>query len=73
MAHPNWLINVVANHNEVSQKEAYDMVEMYMLTEGGMLELGQLAQKWGVEPKKIEEAGLNVLGTVGGYTAGNVE
>ena len=73
MAHPNWLINIVANHEEVSKKEAVDMIEMYMLTEGGMLELGQLAQKWGVEPKKIEEAGLNVLGTVGGYTAGNVE
>ena len=44
-----------------------------MLTEGGMLELGQLCQKWGVEPEKIEEAGLNVLGTIGGYTAGEVE
>ena len=73
MAHPNWLINIVANHEEVSKKEAVDMIEMYMLTEGGMLELGQLAQKWGIEPKKIEEAGLNVLGSVGGYTAGNVE
>ena len=36
-----------------------------------MSELGQLAEKWGIEPKKIEDAGLNVLGTVGGYTAGN--
>ena len=71
MEHPNWLINIVANHEEVSKREAKDMVEMYMLTEGGMLELGQLAQKWGVEPKKIEEAGLNVLGSTGGYTAGN--
>ena len=73
MEHPNWLINIVANHEEVSKKEAVDMIEMYYLSEGGMLELGQLAQKWGVEPKKIEEAGLNVLGAVGGYTAGNVE
>ena len=73
MTHPDWLINIVANHEEVSKQEAYDMIEMYMLTEGGMLELGQLAQKWGVEPEKIEEAGLNVLGSIGGYTAGNVE
>ena len=73
MAHPNWLINVVANHNEVSQKEAYDMVEMYMLTEGGMLELGELCKKWGVEPKKIEKAGLNVLGSIGMYQAGNTK
>ena len=71
MAQPDWLINIVANHEQVSKKEAYDMVEMYMLTEGGMLELGELAQKWGVESKKIEEAGLNVLGSPGGYTAGN--
>ena len=71
MDYPNWLINIVANHEEVSKKEAYEMIGMYMLTEGGMLELGQLAQKWGIEPKKIEDAGLNVLGSVGGYTAGN--
>ena len=44
---------------------------MYYLTEGGMLELGELAQKWGIEPKRIEEAGLNVLGSSDGYTAGN--
>ena len=71
MAQPDWLINVVALHEQVSKKEAYDMVELYMLTEGGMLELGELCQKWGVEPKKIASAGLNVLGSVGGYTAGN--
>ena len=73
MDYPNWLINIVANHEEVSKKEAIDMIDMYMLTEGGMLELGELAQKWGIEPKRIEEAGLNVLGTVGGYTAGSTE
>tara|TARA_Y100000034_G_scaffold77415_1_gene93041 strand:+ start:1304 stop:1660 length:357 start_codon:yes stop_codon:yes gene_type:complete len=72
MDYPNWLINIVVNEEEVSKKEAYEMIGMYMLTEGGMLELGQLCQKWGVEPEKIEEAGLNVLGTIGGYTAGEV-
>ena len=70
MYYPNWLINIVANHEEVSKKDAYDMIEMYMLTEGGMLELGEICRKWGVEEKKIEELGINVLGTVGGYTAG---
>ena len=44
-----------------------------MSTEGGMLELGELCKKWGVEPKKIEEVGLNVLGSTGGYTAGMVK
>ncbi len=71
MNHPNWLINVVVNEEKISKKEAVEFIEMLMLTEGGMLELGQLAQKWGIEPKKIEKAGLNVLGSVGGYTAGN--
>ena len=71
MSHPNWLINVVVNEEKISKKEAVEYIEMLMLTEGGMLELGQLAQKWGVEPKKIQDAGLNVLGTVGGYTAGD--
>ena len=71
MDYPNWLINIVANHEEVSKKEAYDAIEMYMLTEGGMLELREICVKWGIEPKKIEALGLNVLGTIGGYTAGN--
>jgi len=71
MDYPNWLINIVVNHEKISKKEALEYIGMLMLTEGGMLELGQLAQKWGVEPKKIASAGLNVLGSVGGYSAGN--
>ena len=70
MAHPNWLINIVANHEQFSKREAYDMIEMLYLTEGGMLELGEICTKWGIEPKKIEALGLNVLGSVGGYAAG---
>ena len=57
--------------NQLSKKEAVDAIELYMLTEGGMAELGQLCRKWGIEEAKIEELGLNVLGSVGGYTAGN--
>ena len=53
------------------EREAYDMIEMLYLTEGGMLELGEICTRWGVEPKKIEALGLNVLGSIGGYTAGN--
>tara|TARA_B100001113_G_scaffold337126_1_gene318017 strand:- start:444 stop:938 length:495 start_codon:yes stop_codon:yes gene_type:complete len=71
MNYPNWLVNIVSNDMEVSKQEAKEAIDMYYLTEGGMAELGQLARKWGVEPKKIEKAGLNVLGSVGGYTAGN--
>jgi len=71
MNYPNWLVNIVSNDMEVSKQEAKEAIDMYYLTEGGMAELGQLARKWGIEPKKIEKAGLNVLGSVGGYTAGN--
>ena len=73
MEHPQWLINLVAVHMKSSKKEAYDAIEMYMLTEGGMLELGEICRKYGVEPKKIEKAGLNVLGSVGMYQAGNTK
>ena len=45
MEYPNWLINIVANHMDVSKREAYDAIEMYMLTEGGMLELGEICKK----------------------------
>ena len=71
MNYPNWLINILVNENQLSKKEAVDASELYMLTEGGMAEVGQLCRKWGVEESKIEELGLNVLGSVGGYTAGN--
>ena len=39
------------------------MIDIWMLTEGGMLELGEICRKWGVEEKKIKKAGLNVVGS----------
>ena len=63
MAYPNWLINVVVNHEQISKKEAIEYIDMLMLTEGGMLELGELSRKWGVEETKIKKAGLNVVGS----------
>jgi len=63
MNYPNWLINVVVNHEKISKKEAREYVDMLMLTEGGMLELGEISRKWGVEEKKIHNAGLNVVGS----------
>tara|TARA_Y100001938_G_C8087202_1_gene432787 strand:+ start:188 stop:664 length:477 start_codon:yes stop_codon:yes gene_type:complete len=63
MNYPSWLINVVVNHEKISKKEARDYIDMLMLTEGGMLELGELSRKWGVEESKIKKAGLNVVGS----------
>ena len=63
MEYPNWLINIVANQEEISKKEAVEHIGMLMLTEGGMLELGEICRKWGVEEKKIKQAGLNIVGS----------
>ena len=63
MSHPNWLINVVVNHEQISKKEAIEYIDLLMLTEGGLLELGELSRKWGVEETKIKKAGLNVVGS----------
>ena len=70
MQYADWLVNVVANEMKVSKKEAYEAVDMYMLSEGGILELREICVKWGVEPKKLEKAGLNILGSGGMYQAG---
>ena len=37
---------------------------MLMLTEGCMMELGELGRKWVIEEKRIKEAGLNVVGSI---------
>ena len=63
MSHPNWLINIVVNHEQISKKEAVEYIDLLMLTVGGMLELGELSRKWGVEETKIKKAGLNVVGS----------
>ena len=28
MSHPNWLVNIIVNHEKVSKKEAIEMIEM---------------------------------------------
>jgi hypothetical protein len=64
MDYPEWLINVVRNNDNCSRREAIEAVDMLMLTEGGMMELGELGRKWGIEEKKIKDAGLNVVGSI---------
>ena len=64
MKHPEWLINIMRNSDESSRKEAIDAIEILMLTEGGMMELGETARKWGIEERKIHAAGLNVVGSI---------
>tara|TARA_Y100001938_G_C7820769_1_gene296517 strand:- start:45 stop:524 length:480 start_codon:yes stop_codon:yes gene_type:complete len=64
MNHPEWLVNIVRNSDECSRREAIDAIEMLMLTEGGMMELGELGRKWGIDERKIKDAGLNVVGSI---------
>ena len=45
MQYADWLVNVVANEMKVSKKEAYEAVDMYMLSEGGILELREICVK----------------------------
>ena len=64
MDYPGWLINIMRNNDESSRKEAIEAIDMLMLTEGGMMELGETARKWGIEERKIKAAGLYVVGSV---------
>ena len=64
MNHPEWLVNIVRNNDECSRREAIQAIDMLMLTEGGMMELGELGRKWGIEERKIKAAGLNVVGSI---------
>ena len=64
MDYPEWLINIVRNNDELSRKEAIQNIDMLMLTEGGMMELGELGRKWGIEERRIKDAGLNVVGSI---------
>ena len=64
MKYPEWLINIMRNSDYGSRKEAIEAIDMLMLTEGGMMELGETARKWGIEERKIHAAGLNVVGSI---------
>ena len=64
MDHPEWLINIIRHNDECSRKESIQAIDMLMLTEGGMMELGEMARKWGIEEWKIKDAGLQVVGSI---------
>ena len=60
MEYPDWLINIVRNYYEQSRNEAIQSIELFFLTDGGMLELRELCQRYGIEDKKINSVpGLN--------------
>ena len=64
MDYPEWLINIIRDYDECNRKESIDYIDMLMLTEGGMMELGEIARKYGIEEWKIKDVGLQVVGSV---------
>ena len=64
MDYPEWLINIIRDYDECNRKESIDYIDMLMLTEGGMMELGEIARKYGIEEWKIKDVGLQGVGSV---------
>jgi len=64
MKYPEWLINIMRNSDESSRREAIDAIDMLMLTERWYDGVGETARKWGIEERKIKDAGLNVVGSI---------
>ena len=60
MAYEDWLVNIICNDLEVSKREAKETIDILMMTEGGVLELTEIANKYGVDNKKMKKAGLIV-------------
>jgi hypothetical protein len=57
--YPEWLLNIVIEDNKpITRKDAFDYIELYMLTEGGQLQLAELCRRYGVSDEKIEAAGM---------------
>ena len=57
--YPDWLINIVIEDNKpITRRDSIDYIELYMLTEGGQLELAELCRRYGISDEKIRDAGM---------------
>lgn len=52
---PKQWIEIVSKHFEISMTEAHDAMEMYMVSEGGKLELYEVLTRYGVAAKDIRK------------------
>ena len=59
MKHPKWVLEVVAKYYELSLTEAEEYTEIFYITEQGKANLKGILQKYGVDPKKINELNLS--------------
>ena len=60
MALPKWFVEIMVKHYECSTSEVSNYVDTLVLTEQGALEIREVLQKYGVEPKKWKELPFNV-------------
>ena len=51
-------VPVIEDNKPITRKDAFDYIELYMLTEGGQLQLGELCRRFGVSDEKIRDAGM---------------
>ena len=49
------LVELIASHFEVSEKEADEYVNLFKLTDSGFSELKELCAKYGKEPKEVDK------------------
>jgi len=57
--YPDWLINIVIEDNKpITRRDSVDYIELYMLTEGGQLQLAELCRRFGISDEKIRDAGM---------------
>ena len=57
--YPNWLINIIIEDNKpITRRDSIDYIELYMLTEGGQLELAEICRRFGISDEKIRDAGI---------------
>lgn len=57
--YPDWLINIIIEDNKpITRRDSVDYIELYMLTEGGQLELAEICRRFGISDEKIRDAGM---------------
>ena len=58
MQYEKWVLEIVAKHYQVSISEAIGYLDVYMMSEGGKIELVEILNKYGTDPKLIKKLKL---------------
>ena len=56
--YPKWVVELICTYFECSIKEANEYISLFYLTEEGRLELKEILEKYGSEPKEIRKLKL---------------